>query len=113
MTVQNMSGFRKTCIFPFDADIALPRYSTDELQPTVAAINYEGTSRLAPSQFYFRRKLQHLRMLRKVQMNHYRRIEKQLFVPPFGAAITEPTFRDMIKEKELEIQKTKPPNKYH
>jgi hypothetical protein len=35
--------------------------------------------------------------------------KRKTFVPPFGAAITEQTFRDMIKERELEKQKTKPP----
>ena len=34
--------------------------------------------------------------------------KRKTFVPPFGAAITEQTFRDMIKERELEKQKTKP-----
>jgi hypothetical protein len=32
--------------------------------------------------------------------------KRKTFVPPFGAAITEQTFRDMIKERELEKQKT-------
>ena len=35
--------------------------------------------------------------------------KRKTFVPPFGAAITEQIFRDMIKERELEKQKTKPP----
>jgi len=107
MSVQNiMSGFRKTGIFPFDAEIALPRPSTAELPTTVAATNKTRKER---------QDSRTITVLLQEKVKTFEDVKKGRDEPlkkkrkTFGAAITEQTFRDMIKEKELEKQKTKPP----
>jgi hypothetical protein len=111
MSVQNiMSGFRKTGIFPFDAEIALPRPSTAELPTTVAATNQTRKERqdCRTITVLLQEKVKTFEHVKKGTDEPLKK-KRKTFVPPFGAAITEQTFRDMIKERELEKQKTKPP----
>jgi hypothetical protein len=110
MSVQNiMSGFRKTGIFPFDAEIALPRPSTAELPTTVAATNQTRKERQDSRTItvLLQEKVKTFEHVKKGTDEPLKK-KRKTCVPPFEAAITEQTFRDMIKERELEKQKTKP-----
>lgn len=110
MSVQNiMSGFRKTGIVPFNAEIVLPRPSTAELPTTVAATNKTRKERQDSRTItvLLQEKVKTFEDFKKGRDEPLKK-KRKTFVPPFGAAITEQTFRDMIKEKELEKQKTKP-----
>jgi hypothetical protein len=107
MSVQNIiSGFRKTGSFPFDAEIALPHPSTAELPTTVAATiqTREERQDSRTSTVLLQEKVKTFEHVKKGTDEPLKK-KRKTFVPPFGAAITEQTF----KERELEKQKTKPP----
>ena len=120
MTVSNiMAGFRKTGIFPFDPTVAKPKPQPTKSVDTNATASKSQTRKE-------RRDVRAIKVLLEGKEAAFQEAKKRkaddddtdtstqaakkrkTFVPPFGTAITEQSFRDKILERENEkSEKTK------
>ncbi|CAG2228438.1 unnamed protein product [Mytilus edulis] len=108
MTVSNiMSGFRKTGIFPYNPEVVLQKPKPADPVPSAAALSIMPTRKerkdMRSIKVLFENKVSKVEEALKPNPNKKRR---STFVPPFGAAITEETFRQLLEEKNQ--QKVKP-----
>lgn len=108
MSVSNiMAGFRKTGICPFDPEIVKPTPTTTCQLPTppISCSTRKERKDSRSIKILFEDKNTAFEDSTEVKTTKKKR---KTFVPPFGAAITEKKFREMIQEKETEKDTMKP-----